>query len=328
MGFLKSLSYIVVLVGVTLTVFLNYPPPTPSSLLRDWRDTGRYFTFKKHKIFYKDVKGTQTANVGKRTLLLLHGFPTSSFDWYKVLPDLQSRFARIIAPDFLGLGFSDKPKNFSYLLTFQADIVEVLLFGKLHINEVDILAHDYGDTVAQELIARFNDNNLKFNIKSVTLTNGGILPRKHMPILGQRLLRTPYLKPLLSKLSNYYFFRASLHQVFGSNKPTAEEMNDMWAQQRYLDGYQVKGELLTYIDQRFKNEERWVGALVKYSTTNPIHLIAGPAYPINPLLCNNFKNTVPLGTCDILPEEISHYPQLEDPKGLIKFYFSFLDRED
>lgn len=47
----------------------------------------------------------------KRTLLLLHGFPTSSFDWYKVLPELQKRFDRIIAPDFIGLGFSDKPVN-------------------------------------------------------------------------------------------------------------------------------------------------------------------------------------------------------------------------
>lgn len=199
--------------------------------------------------------------------------------------------------------------------------------ARLKIADVDILAHDYGDTVAQELLARFNDNELKFNIKTVTLLNGGIFPRKHVPILGQRLLRKPFLKWWFSKVSNYYFFRASLSQVFGSNKPSAEEMNDMWAQQRYLNGYLVKTELLTYIDQRFQNEDRWVGALVKYSTTNPIHLIAGPADPINPRLCDNFKKTVPLGSCDVLPEDISHYPQLEDPRGLLKYYFAFLDSE-
>lgn len=205
-------------------------------------------------------------------------------------------------------------------------MVEALV-KRLKIGDVDIMAHDYGDTVAQELLARFNDNNLEFNIKSVTLLNGGIFPRKHIPILGQRLLRAPYLKALVTKLSNFYFFRASLNQVFGSNKPTAEEMNDMWAQQRYLNGYQVKTELLTYIDQRFQNEKRWVGALVKYSTTKPIHLIAGPADPVNPLLCDNFKKMVPLGSCDVLPEDISHYPQLEDPKGVLKHYFAFLDSE-
>lgn len=201
------------------------------------------------------------------------------------------------------------------------------LIAQLKITDLDILAHDYGDTVAQELLARFNDNELKFNINSVGLLNGGIFPRKHIPILGQRLLRTPFIKTFLSKFANYYFFRASLHQVFGTNKPTAEEMNDMWAQQRYLDGYEINAELLTYIDQRFQNEKRWVGALVNYSRSKPIHLIAGPADSINPLLCDNFKKNVPLGTCDVLPEDISHYPQLEDPKGVLKFYFAFLDKK-
>lgn len=224
------------------------------------------------------------------------------------------------------ISFHKLQTNFGYPVTFQADIVEALV-ARLKITDLDILAHDYGDTVAQELLARFNDNGLKFDIKSVTLLNGGIFPRKHIPILGQKLLRTPFLKLLFSKLSNFYFFRASLNQVFGSNKPTAVEMDDMWAQQRYLNGYLVKTELLTYIDQRFQNEERWVGALVKYSTTKPIHLIAGPADPINPHLCDNFKKIVALGSCDVLAENISHYPQLEDPKGLLKFYFAFLDSE-
>jgi len=325
MGFL--FNFVVVLVGIVTITFFNYPPPTPSSALSNWRDTGTNFTYKTYKIFYKDVKGTSPKTVvGKRTLLLLHGFPTSSFDWYKVMPELQKKFDRVIAPDFIGLGFSDKPTKFGYPVTFQANII-VALIAKLRISDVDILAHDYGDTVAQELLARLNNNELIFNIKTVTLLNGGIFPRKHIPILGQRLLRIPYLKTLVSKISNYYFFRASLNQVFGTNKPTVDEMNDMWAQQRHLDGYLVKAELLTYIDQRFQNEDRWVGALVKYSTTKAIHLIAGPADPINPRLCENFKKTVALGTCDVLPENISHYPQLEDPKGLLEFYFAFLDRE-
>lgn len=214
--------------------------------------------------------------------------------------------------------------NFGYPVTFQADIVEALI-ARLNIHDIDILAHDYGDTVAQELLARSNVNQLKFNIRSVTLLNGGIFPRKHIPILGQRLLRTPFLKSLFSKVSNYYFFRTSINQVFGPNKPTTEEMNDMWAQQRYLNGYRVKTELLSYIDQRFQNEERWVGALVEYSKTKPIYLIAGPADPINPKLCDNFKKIVPLGSCNALPEDIGHYPQLEDPKGLLKYFFGFID---
>lgn len=57
-----------------------------------------------------EAKGTGKSAT-KRTLLLLHGFPTSSYDWYKIMPDLQRRFDRVVAPDFIGLGFSDKPVN-------------------------------------------------------------------------------------------------------------------------------------------------------------------------------------------------------------------------
>ncbi|KAG4078065.1 hypothetical protein HA402_002116 [Bradysia odoriphaga] len=325
MGFSVNLKFIVVIIGVAVA-FFNYPPPSPSPLLTEWRQSGTFFTFKGYNIFYKDVKGSAADTGKQRTLLLLHGFPTSSFDWYKMLPELQKRFDRVIAPDFIGLGFSDKPTNFGYPITFQADIVEALI-ARLKVGDLDILAHDYGDTVAQELLARYNDNKLKFDIKTTTLLNGGIFPRKHIPVVGQKLLRLPYLKFIFSKIANFYFFRASLNQVFGTNKPTAEEIDDMWAQQRYLNGYQVMSELLTYIDQRFQNEDRWVGALVKYSTTKPIHLIAGPSDPINPILCQNFKKMVPLGSCDVLPDDISHYPNLEDPKGLLKFYFAFLDSE-
>lgn len=214
--------------------------------------------------------------------------------------------------------------NFAYPIAFQSDMVETLLL-RLKITEVDILAHDYGDTVAQELLARFNERKLNFDIKTVTLLNGGIFPQKHLPVIGQKLLRTPILKTILSKITNFYAFRATMNQIIGTNKLTDDELNDLWSQLRYQSGYQVMSDLLSYIDQRFQNENRWVGALVKFSRTNRIHLIAGPADPINPLLCPNFKTAVPLGSCDVLPDDVGHYPQLEDPNNVIKFYFAFLD---
>lgn len=48
-------------------------------------------------------------NSTKPALLCLHGFPTSSFDYYQMYPQLRRTFDRIIFVDFLGLGFSDKP---------------------------------------------------------------------------------------------------------------------------------------------------------------------------------------------------------------------------
>ena len=48
-------------------------------------------------------------NSTKPALLCLHGFPSSSFDYYQMYPQLRRTFDKIIFIDFLGLGFSDKP---------------------------------------------------------------------------------------------------------------------------------------------------------------------------------------------------------------------------
>ena len=88
------------------------------------------------------------------TLLLIHGFPTASWDWYRMWPDLVQEY-HVLAADFLGFGFSDKPRNYPYSILDQADLLEALLREK-GIGRVHIISHDYGDTVAQELLARFS----------------------------------------------------------------------------------------------------------------------------------------------------------------------------
>ncbi|XP_048338245.1 mesoderm-specific transcript homolog protein-like, partial [Sphaerodactylus townsendi] len=89
-----------------VAVYLHIPPPKLSPALHSWRSSGRYFTYKKQNIFYRDSSGA----VGSSdVVVLLHGFPTSSYDWYKIWEGLTERFHRVIALDFVGFGFSDKP---------------------------------------------------------------------------------------------------------------------------------------------------------------------------------------------------------------------------
>lgn len=52
MGFSTKLKFIVVVIGVGVA-FYTYPPPAPSQLLTEWKETGTYFTFKGYRIFYK-----------------------------------------------------------------------------------------------------------------------------------------------------------------------------------------------------------------------------------------------------------------------------------
>ncbi|XP_028427221.1 LOW QUALITY PROTEIN: mesoderm-specific transcript homolog protein-like [Perca flavescens] len=109
-------------------------------------------------------------------------------------PDLQiwepltQRFHRVIALDFLGFGFSDKPGPHRYSIFKQASVVGALVAHLgLSNQRVTLVSHDYGDTVALELLFRTDQNRPgHLIIDSLCLSNGGLFPETHYP----RLLQT------------------------------------------------------------------------------------------------------------------------------------------
>ncbi|XP_012329415.1 mesoderm-specific transcript homolog protein isoform X4 [Aotus nancymaae] len=275
-----------------LAAYLHIPPPQLSPALHSWKSSGKFFTYKGLRIFYQDSVGV----VGSpEIVVLLHGFPTSSYDWYKIWEGLTLRFHRVIALDFLGFGFSDKPRPHHYSIFEQASIVEALLrhLG-LQNRRINLLSHDYGDIVAQELLYRYKQNRSgRLTIKSLCLSNGGIFPETHRPLLLQKLLKDGgVLSPILTRLMNFFVFSRGL---------------------------------LQYINQRKKFRRRWVGALA--SVTIPIHFIYGPLDPINPYpeFLELYRKTLPRSTVSILDDHISHYPQLEDPMGFLNAYMGFIN---
>lgn len=82
-------------------------------------------------------------------LLLLHGFPTSSFLWRDVIAALRRRY-HIIAPDLLGLGDSSATMDVDHSLTGQARLAEGLL-DRYKVEDVVVVGHDIGGAVAQLL---------------------------------------------------------------------------------------------------------------------------------------------------------------------------------
>lgn len=124
-----------------LAAYLHIPPPQLSPALHSWKSSGKFFTYKGLRIFYQDSVGV----VGSpEIVVLLHGFPTSSYDWYKIWEGLTLRFHRVIALDFLGFGFSDKPRPHHNSIFEQVSIVEALL-RHLGLQNLRIKSHDYGD---------------------------------------------------------------------------------------------------------------------------------------------------------------------------------------
>ena len=84
--------------------------------LDTWRETGEFSQHRGHRIFYRDAGSGEA-------VVCIHGFPTASWDWHRVWPRLCEEF-RLIAPDMLGFGFSDKPAGYGYSIHDQADLIE------------------------------------------------------------------------------------------------------------------------------------------------------------------------------------------------------------
>ncbi len=282
---------------------------------QEWQQKGNYFVHLGRRIFYMDEGQGPT-------LICLHGFPTASWDWEPIWQELTSHF-RVVALDFLGFGFSDKPRSHTYSLLEQADIVESLA-KHLSISVCHVLSHDYGDSVAQELMARHQDKgeHAVLQLLSVCMLNGGIIPATHRPQPIQTLLIGPF-GPLLVRLLSKKRMMKALAKVFGpETQPSQTVQDEFWHLISQQNGHLLSHRILVYLHDRRDNAERWVGALQKNQL--PYCFINGPEDPISGRhMAEKLKELAPQSQVVYL-DNIGHYPQTEDPQGTWQAYWSFV----
>jgi pimeloyl-ACP methyl ester carboxylesterase len=274
-----------------------------------WRRAGATFEWRGQRIFHR-VDGAGDP------LLLIHGFPTASWDWAPLWSRLAARH-RVLALDMIGFGFSAKPRRFEYSIHAQADLLEAFL-AREGVTRYRILAHDYGDTVAQELLARQRDGHAAARIEAVCLLNGGLFPETHRPLVTQRLLASP-IGPLIARFSTYRTFSASMRRIWGNQPPNDLELRAMWMLVVENDGLAVMAQLIGYMAERRRLRARWVGALVDADV--PVRLIDGVADPISGArMVARYRELVPHP--DVIElAGVGHYPQLEAPDAVLEGFF-------
>ncbi|MBI1393730.1 MAG: alpha/beta fold hydrolase [Alphaproteobacteria bacterium] len=284
--------------------------------LDEWRDATQFMRFGELQAAWW-TSGEQDPD--KPSLLLIHGYPTSSWDWTAVWPRLAERF-HLVAVDMIGFGLSDKPKHHRFSIMQQADLQEAIL-EHLGIGEAHLLVHDYGNTVAQELLARQIDRALSFRILSLVFLNGGLFPEQHRARASQKLGLSP-LGPLLGSMMNKDRFRRALDEVFGpETKASDGEINGHWKLINERDGKKILHKLLHYIPERRAYRERWVGALKE--TSVPLRLIDGGADPVSGAhLYDYYLEQVPDADAVLLPS-VGHYPHTEAPDEVIDAFLDF-----
>jgi pimeloyl-ACP methyl ester carboxylesterase len=266
-----------------------------------WRERGTDVEFRGRRIHLFERGGSEPL------LLFLHGFPSSSYDWRPLL-ELETEHA-VLAPDFLGFGLSEKPRDHDYTLHWQADLVEELARDR---GPLFIVAHDMGTSVATELMARDLEGSLEMELPGVLLLNGSMIQDAASPTLGQRLLRSA-VGPLFSRLSSERFFRQQFGSIFSPSHPLSdEEAEDQWALITSGGGRTLNHKTIQYMEERFKHAERWHGALRDWP--KPLSLAWGMLDPVA-------TEAVLDAVLELRPaarttrfEDLGHYPQIEDPE--------------
>lgn len=280
----------------------------------EWAATGREIRYRGHPIFVHS-----SGNPDAEPLLLIHGFPTASWDWEALWPTLTERF-RVYTLDLIGFGLSAKPTDYEYSIVDQANLCEAYLKEE-GVHSYHVLAHDYGDSVAQELLARKGEPGEHPKLLSVAFLNGGLFPETHRPVLGQRLLLSPF-GFLVSKLTSRSMLALNMSRIFGpESKPDEDLIDDFWSLTTTNNGQAVMHRLIYYMVERRDHRQRWVGALQGGDV--PLKLINGILDPISGAhMVARYRELVPRADVTEL-DRIGHYPQIEAPSAVLAAYLAF-----
>jgi pimeloyl-ACP methyl ester carboxylesterase len=243
-------------------------------------------------------------------MTLLHGFPSSSHDWARVFDALAASHT-LLAPDFLGFGASDKPRDHEYSLHEQADLVEAL-WAHAGVTETVVVAHDYAVSVTQELLARHAAGELAVALSAVHLLNGGLYPDLHRPEPIQTALLDPEQGPQISALLNEELLTGALAPSFAPGYDAAADSAAIWRSLQRDDGQLLAYRLIRYMTDRARHTERWVGALER--TDVPLAFVWGMLDPISGAhIAQRIRERLPAAPFTAL-EDVGHWPPLEAPE--------------
>ena len=287
-----------------------------SDLARDWYQAGEYFEWtsttednnaKKVNVFFR-TWGNET----NPKLVLIHGFPNSSFDYFKMIPYLEDEY-HIAALDFPGSGFSDKPLDgFNYMLVENAEIVDYFVREVVGFEDFALFTHDRGVSIGLAFLGNYMDNpNPGYTVNYHFLSNSGMfLPLANLSPGQLRMLDTDTAAEMLS-------FRAAQPRRTEGD-PESLAFSDIFA---FNQGNSSLIYVGRYLLERQANEVRWLENLPRSSV--PVAYLWGLADNVNPVrianhVWDNYLNDRQAQSSFWVLPEAGHYPQRDNPEEVAK----------
>ena len=299
----------------------------------DWRSWGGYFSWRPAgqdagpvEIFHVEL-GAPDAPV----LLLIHGWPTSSIDWFEVANRLSARF-RVCALDFPGFGFSDKPQGWGYSLTRDEELIEFYLDKVLGGEACVIVAHDRGDSVALLHAARCAEGHSAVTLEHLVLSNANVfLPMSNLTQAQRRILDAETGPQVGSVLTASQLAEAMGSSMFTPPRKAADpEVEALTATFAHNDGVKVLYETIQYLVERSKHEQKWLRSLAEAPV--PVTVIWGLYDTVSPprvasYVWNEYLMLKPRRNRLYFIPDANHYLQNDRPDAFVKVLLHALDAD-
>lgn len=252
-----------------------------SSRADSWRASGGYFEWASAReettpvqIFHAEL-GPEDGPV----LALVHGFPTSSIDWFEVAQRLSPTY-RVCVLDFPGYGFSEKPRGWGYSLRRDAELLDHYLAEIVGAESVVMVAHDRGDSVALIHAASASEGTARVALEHLVLSNGNMfLPLSNLTGAQRLMLHNPeFLEQLTPEVLAAGMGAVTFTPARG---PEDEEVKALAAAFAHGDGIAVLHETIQYLVERSIDETGWLETLA--ATSLPTTVIWGVYDTVAPI---------------------------------------------
>jgi len=250
--------------------------------------------------------------------LLLHGEPTRSYLYRKMIPPLVVAGYRCIAPDHIGFGRSDKPQAGTfedhYSLFKQADLYEAVA-EREGLTEVMLVIHDMGQSVGSELMKRQQEGTLPFHIRHAIVFDGSTLINlvNLLPMQSEALDAPDDLGPDQDK----QHVMDGLNDSFGKDHPATEKTLSIMADQiLFNNGDRVFNRQIRYMIERKKYLQRWQAGIINFN--GPVSMFWGELDPVSVVkMAYAWKDMQPKIELHIWPDA-AHWPMIDVPDRVAK----------
>lgn len=291
----------------------------------DWRSPETTSAASELRIFHAEFGDPEAP-----TLLLLHGFPTSSIDWYDVVGEL-SREHRVCVLDLPGFGFSDKPRGARYSLLSDSRLVGNYLGEVLHAQTGAIVAHDRGDSVALMFADWCASAQAPFELTHLVLGNGNMfLPLSSLTSFQRLVLDPASARGVLDVLTPEMLAAGAGESMFTPSRalddPAIAALAHTFA---VNDVIAVLHDTIQYLVERSEHEQAWLEALSKAPV--PTTLVWGLCDVIAPLrvaayIWNTYLAAKPGENEFWLLPRANHYLQHDQPKEFCEVVLAALSK--